>query len=51
MKVNNDLINDNLVKKETKKLKTFFYNLMKMKAQHTKLMGYNEISAKRKTHS
>ena len=34
------LLNDNLVKEEIKKLKTF-YNLMKMKAQHMGLMGHN----------
>ena len=37
-KLNNTLLNDNLVKEEIKKLNTF-YNLMKMKPQHTQTYG------------
>jgi hypothetical protein len=45
--MNNALLNDNLVKEEIKKLKTF-QNLLKMKMQHTQGMGHNESSTKRK---
>ena len=39
-----------LKKKKEKKLKTFS-NSMKMKAQYTKIIGWNESSAKKKGHS
>jgi hypothetical protein len=48
-KPNISLLSDNLVKEEIKKEIKGFLNLMKMKTDHTKLMGSNESS--RKTHS
>jgi hypothetical protein len=37
-KLNNTLLNNNLIKEEIKRLKTF-YRLMKMKPQHTQIYG------------
>jgi hypothetical protein len=50
-KLNNTLINDTLVKEGIKKKLKTFWSLMKMKPQHTQILGHNEIISKRKTHT
>ena len=50
-KLNNTLLNDTLVKEGIKKEIKDFLELMKMKPQHTQLMGHNESISKRETHS
>ena len=50
-KQKNSLLKDNFVKVERKKEIKAFFNLMKMKVQHTKTYRTHESSAKKKTNS